>query len=58
MSSGLVVSINSLTQLDEYLYASGQPLQTSDVELLENTIDLMPTIIAARLWRVSVLVSI
>ena len=33
--SGLVVSINSLSQLDEYLYASGQPLQTSDVELLE-----------------------
>lgn len=33
--SGLVVSMNSLPQLDEYLYASGQPLQTSDVELLE-----------------------
>lgn len=33
--SGLVVSINSLSQLDEYLYASGQPLQTSDIELLE-----------------------
>jgi predicted aldo/keto reductase-like oxidoreductase len=33
--SGLVVSINSLPQLDEYLYASGQPLQQSDVDLLE-----------------------
>jgi len=33
--SGLVVSINSLSQIDEYLYASGQPLQKSDVELLE-----------------------
>ncbi|MGE0825084.1 MAG: aldo/keto reductase [Candidatus Binatia bacterium] len=33
--SGLVVSINSLSQLDEYLYASGKPIQTADVELLE-----------------------
>jgi uncharacterized protein len=33
--SGLVVSINSLTQIDEYLHASGQPLQTTDVDLLE-----------------------
>jgi len=33
--SGLVVSINSLSQLDEYLHASGQPLQTTDVDLLE-----------------------
>lgn len=33
--SGLVVSINSLPQLDEYLYASGQPLQKTDVDLLE-----------------------
>ncbi len=33
--SGLVVSINSLTQIDEYLHASGQPLQQADVDLLE-----------------------
>ena len=33
--SGLVVSINSLPQIDEYLYASGQPLQKTDVDLLE-----------------------
>lgn len=33
--SGLVVSINSLPQIDEYLHASGQPLQTTDVRLLE-----------------------
>jgi predicted aldo/keto reductase-like oxidoreductase len=33
--SGLVVSINSLPQIDEYLHASGQPLQTTDVQLLE-----------------------
>jgi len=33
--SGLVVSINSLAQIDEYLYASGQPLQQTDVDLLE-----------------------
>jgi uncharacterized protein len=33
--SGLVVSVNSLPQLDEYLYASGQPLQKTDVDLLE-----------------------
>ncbi len=33
--SGLVVSINSLAQIDEYLHASGQPLQQADVELLE-----------------------
>lgn len=33
--SGLVVSINSLTQIDEYLHASGQPLQKTDIELLE-----------------------
>lgn len=33
--SGLVVSINSLAQIDEYLYASGQPLKQADVELLE-----------------------
>ncbi|MBI3798246.1 MAG: aldo/keto reductase [Deltaproteobacteria bacterium] len=33
--SGLVVSINSLTQIDEYLHASGQPLQPADAALLE-----------------------
>jgi len=33
--SGLVVSINSLTHIDEYLHASGQPLQQADVDLLE-----------------------
>jgi hypothetical protein len=33
--SGLVVSINSLSQIDEYLHASGQPIQQADVELLE-----------------------
>jgi predicted aldo/keto reductase-like oxidoreductase len=33
--SGLVVSINSLSQIDEYLHASGQPLQKADVDLLE-----------------------
>jgi hypothetical protein len=33
--SGLVVSINSLTQIDEYLHASGQPLQQADTEVLE-----------------------
>ena len=33
--SGLVVSINSLTQIDEYLHASGQPLEQADSEVLE-----------------------
>jgi predicted aldo/keto reductase-like oxidoreductase len=33
--SGLVVSINSPTQLDEYLWASGQPLHPGDTALLE-----------------------
>lgn len=33
--SGLVVSINSLAQLDEYLHASGQPFQQADLDLLE-----------------------
>jgi predicted aldo/keto reductase-like oxidoreductase len=33
--SGLVVSINSLPQIDEYLYASGQPFQQADLDLLE-----------------------
>ncbi len=33
--SGLVVSINSLSQIDEYLHASGQPLQQTDLHLLE-----------------------
>lgn len=33
--SGLVVSINSLSQIDEYLHASGQSLQQADADLLE-----------------------
>jgi hypothetical protein len=33
--SGLVVSINSLAQIDEYLSASGQPVGAADVALLE-----------------------
>lgn len=33
--SGLVISINSLAQIDEYLHASGQPLQQADLALLE-----------------------
>ncbi len=33
--SGLVVSINSLPQIDEYLYASSQPFQQADLELLD-----------------------
>lgn len=33
--SGLVVTMRSLPQIDEYLYASGQPLQQADVGLLE-----------------------
>jgi len=33
--SGLVLSINSLTQIDEYLHASGQPFQQADSALLE-----------------------
>lgn len=33
--SGLVVTINRLSQLDEYLYASGQALQPEDIALLE-----------------------
>jgi len=33
--SGLVVSIHDLPQIDEYLYASGQPLAPSDLALLE-----------------------
>jgi uncharacterized protein len=33
--SGLVVSINSLGQIDEYLHASGQPMQQTDADLLE-----------------------
>jgi len=31
---GLVVSIHDFNQIDEYLYASGQPLKDSDVALL------------------------
>jgi predicted aldo/keto reductase-like oxidoreductase len=33
--SGLVVTMNTKEQIDEYLYASGQPLTTADVDLLE-----------------------
>lgn len=33
--SGLVVSMSTFQQVDEYLYASGQPLSTADVDLLE-----------------------
>jgi len=33
--SGLVVSIADFDQIDEYLYASGQPLREADVGLLE-----------------------
>lgn len=33
--SGLVVSISSYQQIDEYLFASGQPLTTADITLLE-----------------------
>jgi hypothetical protein len=33
--SGLVVSIRSFAQIDEYLHASGQPLEKADVDVLE-----------------------
>lgn len=33
--SGLIVSMNSFNQIDEYLYASGQPLQEGDLALLQ-----------------------
>jgi predicted aldo/keto reductase-like oxidoreductase len=33
--SGLVVSMSTYPQIDEYLYASGQPLTTADVTVLE-----------------------
>jgi len=33
--SGLVVSIGAFNQIDEYLYASGQPVTDADVALLE-----------------------
>ena len=33
--SGLVVSISDCNQIDEYLYASGQPLRDTDLALLE-----------------------
>ena len=33
--SGLVVTMSSLSQIDEYLHASGQPVQQADVHLLE-----------------------
>jgi predicted aldo/keto reductase-like oxidoreductase len=33
--SGLVVSMSSFEQIDEYLYASGQPVTRADIDLLE-----------------------
>jgi predicted aldo/keto reductase-like oxidoreductase len=33
--SGLVVSISNYDQIDEYLHASGQPVTTADVDVLE-----------------------
>ena len=33
--SGLVVTMSSLPQIDEYLHASGQPVQQADINLLE-----------------------
>jgi predicted aldo/keto reductase-like oxidoreductase len=33
--SGLVVSMSRYDQIDEYLYASGKPVTTADVDLLE-----------------------
>jgi predicted aldo/keto reductase-like oxidoreductase len=39
--SGLVVSIRDLNQIDEYLYASGQPVKASDVALLQRYDDLI-----------------
>jgi predicted aldo/keto reductase-like oxidoreductase len=39
--SGLVVSITHLPQIDEYLYASGQPLRDSDLALLQRYDELI-----------------
>lgn len=39
--SGLVVSITGQHQIDEYLYASGAPLKTSDVALLQRYDELI-----------------
>jgi len=39
--SGLVVSIRDLNQIDEYLYASGQPVKASDVALLQSYDELI-----------------
>jgi uncharacterized protein len=39
--SGLVVSIRNFNQIDEYLYASGQPLKDSDVALLQRYDELI-----------------
>ena len=39
--SGLVVSIRDFNQVDEYLYASGQPLKDSDVALLQRYDELI-----------------
>jgi predicted aldo/keto reductase-like oxidoreductase len=33
--SGLVVSMSTFEHIDEYIYASGRPLESADVELLE-----------------------
>ena len=33
--SGLVVTMSSLSQIDEYIHASGQPVQQADIHLLE-----------------------
>jgi hypothetical protein len=41
--SGLVVSIRNFQQVDEYLYASGQPLTNTDVALLERYDQLIAT---------------
>jgi len=39
--SGLVVSIRNTEQIDEYLYASGQPVRESDVALLQRYDELI-----------------
>jgi uncharacterized protein len=39
--SGLVISITDFNQIDEYLYASGQPLKETDVALLEHYDELI-----------------
>jgi predicted aldo/keto reductase-like oxidoreductase len=39
--SGLVVSIRNFNQIDEYLYASGQPVKDADVALLQRYDELI-----------------